>query len=56
MIVAGIGKIKSTSGIYAWEIKNNWEYYAHTKTKESYGNSQSKVVIFLYYYHGSLSE
>lgn len=45
MIVVGIGKIKSTISIYAWEIKNNREYYAHTKTKESYGNPQSKVVI-----------
>lgn len=45
MIVAGTGKIKSTVGIYAWKIKNNWEYYAHAKTKESYGNPESKVVI-----------
>lgn len=45
MIIIGIGKIKSTISIYAWEIKNSWEHYAHAKTKESYGNSQSKVVI-----------
>jgi len=50
IIVAGTGKIKSTVGILAWEIKNNRKYLAHSKIKEFSGRLQSKIVICLYCY------
>jgi len=50
IIVAGTRKIKSTVGILAWKIKNNWKYLAYSKIKQSYGILQSKIVICLYCY------